>query len=45
MKEMAEICERCREIEQASRDALNAMADEKRQKGTTFFWIINYYKM
>ncbi|XP_031826512.2 uncharacterized protein LOC116424355 [Nomia melanderi] len=32
VKEMAEIFERCREIQQASRDALNAMVDEKRQK-------------
>lgn len=31
-KEMTEIVERCREIEQASRDAFNAMVDEKRQK-------------
>ncbi|KZC12086.1 hypothetical protein WN55_03167 [Dufourea novaeangliae] len=31
-KEMAEIVERCREIEQGSRDAFNAMVDEKRQK-------------
>ncbi|XP_078043661.1 uncharacterized protein LOC144473567 [Augochlora pura] len=31
-KEMAEIVERCRIIEQNSRDAFNAMMDEKRQK-------------
>ncbi|XP_076374581.1 uncharacterized protein LOC143262931 isoform X3 [Megalopta genalis] len=31
-KEMAEVVERCRIVEQNSRDAFNAMIDEKRQK-------------
>nr|XP_012144035.1 PREDICTED: inner centromere protein B-like isoform X1 [Megachile rotundata] len=31
-KQMVEIVEKCREIEQSSRDAFNAMIDEKRQK-------------
>ncbi|XP_050580635.1 uncharacterized protein LOC126916240 isoform X2 [Bombus affinis] len=31
-REMMEIVERCREVEQASREAFNAMIDEKRQK-------------
>lgn len=30
---MMEIVEKCREIEQASREAFNAMIDEKKQKG------------
>ncbi|KAK9310408.1 hypothetical protein QLX08_000377 [Tetragonisca angustula] len=32
-KEMMEIVEKCHEIEQASREAFNAMIDEKKQKG------------
>lgn len=35
-REMMEIVERCREVEQASREAFNAMIDEKRQKGKKF---------
>lgn len=35
-KEMMEIVEKCHEIEQASREAFNAMIDEKKQKGTLF---------
>ncbi|XP_076384409.1 uncharacterized protein LOC143262932 isoform X2 [Megalopta genalis] len=34
-KEMAEVVERCRIIEQNFRDAFDAMIDEKRQKGET----------
>lgn len=30
---MTEVVEKCREIEQASREAFNAMIDEKKQKG------------
>ncbi|XP_076645533.1 cilia- and flagella-associated protein 99 [Halictus rubicundus] len=37
INEMAEIYERCRVIEQASRDAFNAMVDEKRQKAAEVF--------
>ena len=40
---MMEIVEKCHEIEQASREAFNAMIDEKKQKGTLFsiVFIIN----
>lgn len=35
-REMTEIVEKCREVEQASREAFNTMVDEKRQKGKKF---------
>lgn len=35
-REMMEIVVKCREVERASREAFNAMVDEKRQKGKKF---------
>lgn len=40
-KEMMEIVEKCREIEQSSREAFNAMIDEKRQRGKIY--VNNHY--